>query len=316
MKQNDEKSHSLLKTPPSDLEPTMIKNETLKNYLLDELDEERREHVENLMFSDDEIFQRLSVIDDELVEAYVRGELTSAQSQRLFRRLNASERGRRTLELMVQLAERADSAQAAETQKPAVVTAPWLSQGPSFWQELRELFSGLVAAPRAAMVMTCLLATLATVPILHLNERVDTLQEQKGRLIGQIEELASPRLAGDGQAPIQASYSLRPQVRAAAESQRVSLTLAPATETLELWLDPGGLVTYEEFRARLRARGEELWRHDGLSSTDDPDRGFIIPVKIPTRLIDPGSYELILDGRAEDRYREVARYTFDYSTAP
>ena len=107
-------------------------NETLKNYLLDELDEPQREAVEELMFANDDVFQQLCVLDDDLVEAYIRGELTSAQSQRLFRRLNASERGKRTLEFMIQLTDRAQESLAQEAQAAEpIVEAPHPQRPPA-----------------------------------------------------------------------------------------------------------------------------------------------------------------------------------------
>lgn len=289
----------------------MIENSILKKYLLDELDADVRSSVEDQMFADDEVFERLTVIDDELVEAYVRGELTSAQGQRLFRRLNSSRRGRRTLELMVQLADRAREAKPVVQEAPA--TAPWIQSDephPSFWGEMRQLLQDFVSAPRAALVMCSLTALAVTLPMLHLSRDIDTLAGEKAVLTAQLDALQES-VGQASLAPVQAAFSLRPLVRAE-ENRETRLRLSPATRSLELRLDPGGLVTYDAFRARLRTRGEELWQNEELKSTESVDQGFFIPVVIPTEILSSGRYELILDGRAEDRYREVARYPFDY----
>ena len=291
----------------------MIENSILKKYLLDELEEDVRHSVEEQMFTDDEVFQRLNVLDDELVEAYVRGELTSAQGQRLFRRLNSNDRGRRTLEFMVQLADRARDAHQARPVASAAAP-PWIEARPSeptsFWSEVAQLLRNFVSAPRAALVMCSLLAVLVTLPMLQMSRNLESLQSERAELSAKLSALeeaqGTPSLA-----PVQAAFALRPLVRAD-ESRETQLRLAPATRSLELRLDPGGLVTYEEFRARLRTRGQELWQHDQLRSTETPTEGFFVPVIIPTDILSPGPYELILDGLAEDRYREVARYPFDF----
>lgn len=291
----------------------MIENTILKKYLLDELDEDVRCSVEEQMFTDDEVFQRLSVLDDELIEAYVRGELTSAQGQRLFRRLNANDRGRRTLEFMVQLADRARDARQESLQTPSeAADIPWAGAPPEvdFWSEMRQLLQNLVSAPRAALVMCSLLAVLVTLPMLQMNRNLESLQTERAQLSAKLDALESAQSV-PSLAPVQATFALRPLVRAD-EPQETRLRLATATRSLELRLDPGGLVTYEEFRARLRTRGEELWQDDQLRSAEGGLEGFFVPVIIPTEVLSPGSYELILDGRTEERYREVARYPFDF----
>ena len=292
----------------------MTETTTLRKFLLDDLDEQRREAVEELMFSDDEVFQRLTVLDDDLVEAYVRGELSTADSQRLFRRLNASDRGRRTLDFMVQIADRA-KARAEHATEAEFVPVPVVDPRPSFMDELRRLFFGFSAAPRAAMAMCALVLAAIALPIVQMesmDERLRSLDSERAALAGQLETLEA---SDQGLAPVQTTFSLHPLVRAEGASEP-NLRIAPETEVLELWLDPGGLVTYPDFRVRLRTQSEDLWKADGLSSRQHPARGLFVPVYIPTEALPKGRYDVILDGRAEDRYHEVARYPITVERLP
>ena len=291
----------------------MTDKDTLRKFLLDDLDEPGRQAVEDLMFDDDEVFQRLSVIDDELIEAYVRGELSTVDSQRLFRRLNASDRGRRTLDFMVQIADRArpKTPPAHDIEKPT--TDPAVQSPRSFFEEFGHLWTHFTLAPRAAMAMCGLFLALTVLPWFQMgtmNSKLQSLDAENLSLASEIEALQG---ADDGAvlSPIQSTFSLRPLVRAEG-GEEPRLEVAAATEFLELWLDPGGLVTYAEFRVRLRAQSEDLWQASGLTSSRSEARGLFIPVKIPTTVLSPGRYEVILDGRAEDRFREVARYPIDF----
>ncbi len=291
----------------------MTDTDQLRKFLLDDLDEPDRQAVEKLMFDDDEVFEKLSVLDDELIEAYVRGELSTVDSQRLFRRLNASDRGRRSLELMVQIADRARPKTPAPSPTQNL-TEPDLATRPrSFFEELGELFKHFALAPRAAMAMCSLIAALVVLPWVHIgamNDQLESLGAEKTSLASELESLQAQKVNG-ALSPIQSTFSLRPLVRAEG-GQEPKLHVAPETEFLELWLDPGGLVTYVDFRVRLRAQSEDLWKATGLSSAQSEERGLFVPVKIPTTVLSPGRYDVILDGRAEDRFREVARYPIEF----
>ena len=46
----------------------MTDTDNLRKFLLDDLDETERQAVEKLMFDDDEVFERLTLLDDELIE--------------------------------------------------------------------------------------------------------------------------------------------------------------------------------------------------------------------------------------------------------
>ena len=291
----------------------MTDTDNLRKFLLDDLDETERQAVEKLMFDDDEVFERLTLLDDELIEAYVRGELSTVDSQRLFRRLNSSDRGRRSLELMVQIADRARPktpapAPAENTEKSMPAAKP-----ASFFDELGQLFAHFTMAPRAAMAMCGLFLAFGVFPWIQvgvMSDKLENLDAEKVSLASELESLQAQNADGI-LSPIQSTFSLRPLVRAEG-GQESKLQVAPQTEFLELWLDPGGLVTYVDFRVRLRAQSEDLWKATGLSSAQSEERGLFVPVKIPTRVLSPGRYDVILDGRAEDRFREVARYPIEF----
>lgn len=61
----------------------IVKNEIIKQYLLNTLSEADREQFEIQYFEDGDLFQRLQVIEEELITDYVHDRLT-APERRLF----------------------------------------------------------------------------------------------------------------------------------------------------------------------------------------------------------------------------------------
>ena len=56
-----------------------ITDEMLIKYLLGDLPEEERIQIEEKYFLDDDFFQQLLLVEDELVDSYVKNELTPSQ---------------------------------------------------------------------------------------------------------------------------------------------------------------------------------------------------------------------------------------------
>jgi hypothetical protein len=60
---------------------TIVKNETIKQYLLNTLSEADREQFVMRYFEDDDLYRRLLVIEEELITDYVYGRLTASERQ-------------------------------------------------------------------------------------------------------------------------------------------------------------------------------------------------------------------------------------------
>ena len=61
----------------------IVKDEIIKQYLLNTLSEADREQFEVQYFEDDDLYQRLQVIEEDLITDYVYGRLTASE-RRLF----------------------------------------------------------------------------------------------------------------------------------------------------------------------------------------------------------------------------------------
>jgi hypothetical protein len=90
----------------------------LADYLLGRLPEEEEVRLENEYLAVEGAQERLLMVEDELVEAYARGQLSSDERERVERRLLASPQGRRKLEVSQALIHIAEE---SEYSKPASV---------------------------------------------------------------------------------------------------------------------------------------------------------------------------------------------------
>lgn len=105
-------------------------SEQVKQYLLGTLSEEEKLRFEEKYFDDDKLFEEIEIVEDELVDAYVREELSPGDRERFKEVVTGSPR----------LAGRVDFARvlakSTSSQQPEAVAVPIRAERESFWQRL------------------------------------------------------------------------------------------------------------------------------------------------------------------------------------
>jgi len=107
-------------------------------YLLGDVSGSERELLEAEYFSDDEAFQKMLSAEDDLIDAYARGELSTEQRRLFEKQFLSSADGCERLRFARTLAEAVGEAPAAVASQPVVSTQPVLSANsqPGFWATL------------------------------------------------------------------------------------------------------------------------------------------------------------------------------------
>jgi tetratricopeptide (TPR) repeat protein len=138
---------------------------TIRQYLLGELDEAEISRFEERLMTDDELFEMLQVVEDDLLDEAAAGELSAAEQVRFDQHFLASPDRRARLKMSLALHDHArlvpepvkvdDSAKAPELKKTddsVVVDFPPAKPepSPSFWSSYRLYFS--VAAAAALLI--------------------------------------------------------------------------------------------------------------------------------------------------------------------
>jgi hypothetical protein len=278
-------------------------------YLLGSTSEEETERLDELSIADDEFVSKLSSAENDLVDAYVRGELEGETLER-FKSFYLASPSR---------LEKVEFATVLQTR-----TAP-LSTTLAAPQESRKRAAGERALAWAFAGIAALL--LAIVGYLALeNRRLQTgiAQEQARRseleqraqaLQQQLEnESASTRTASEpppeppsGQ-PILA-FVLPPQTRGAAAIASVTPPSGTGRVALQLILETDD---FRGYRVKLRdpAANQIIWRSEGLKAQTSGAKR-MVSVVLPVNLLKQQNYTLELTGIPPAGAEEfVASYAF------
>lgn len=187
-------------TAESPLSFTSPNNETITQYLLDELSFENQEPID-LALADRDFFERVLSIEDDLIDSYVQNRLLGTRRQRFEQRFLqtpaqrervAMARGMHQAILELQQEAKGDALAAAAGKQPD--RPALLETKPSFSERLRDFFGGWIPAAGWAMAAASLLL-IAGAAYLFIEsrgssqQRLAELKEQNEKLLTQNNEL-------------------------------------------------------------------------------------------------------------------------------
>jgi hypothetical protein len=324
------------------------REELIARYLLGELPEEQQIEIEDRAFSDQEYRQSITAVENDLIDEYVRKELSVSQRRRFEDRFLASADRRRRVEFARALTTVISEAPAAEIQRETRSAVSTLAT----WREsLASFFGGFTPAFRFSLVAVVLLlfvagawlvtqtlrqraqlARLQSEEQLRQNERrnleqqIDNERKRNQELTAQLESEKQQRRQSD-----ELINRLQREVETPAPPQRntiLSLALLPGisrsggvrpklavTESvqgvrLQIGIEPN--EPYKTFQLELRNQdGREVWTRDNLAARTTRS-GKTISVILPRSILTAGQYELTLKGVTERKTtEEVGYYYFD-----
>ena len=296
--------------------------ETTIRYLLGTLSDEERDRFEEMYFSDNAAFEEVEIAEGELVDRYVRGEL-SKSDQACFESVVA---GSPRLAHRVEFARVwKDKLAVSPTARPVASPTTYKTHeaAPSWWASLFGSSSGS-RAPRLAFALTVLLLLLGGVALLagwlRVREESRRLEAQRAALEQRQRELDQQAAALKSQAEQWArgvtpsptpgeSPQPKPSEEPGQQNPRsvVAVTLSPGglraggggtdirilpeTREIEVTLylrDPG----YASYTATvLPVGGPPIF-----SRPSRPQRSVIV-LRIPAKRLPLGDYQIKLDGR-------------------
>lgn len=315
-------------------------NENLMTqYLLGELSDDEKLRLEEEFFSDDEAFAQLQALEDELRYDYARGGLSGAQRRQFEQRFLALPGEPQRVALAQAVLETVAQVNLPRTPERKIVAA----ETPSFFRSLSAFFglqsSGLQIGLAAASLLLLLGGSWLLYQTVTLRGQVEQLkvaragQEQQRRELEQ--QAAAQRSRGEQlNAQLEAERRQRTELeqelaKQKAAAARPNESAAPAT-LLSFLLTPGLSrdidstkqltipANVSQIRLQLKLKrpgayrsyqvvlqnldGAELWQRNLTSPT----------VTLPTKLVPPGDYVLVLKGKAADgQWEEVDEYHFN-----
>jgi hypothetical protein len=317
------------------LEKQTYDDQLITNYILGRLSEEEVERLDALSFDEDEFAYRLQAVEDDLVDAYVNGEL-AGQNLESFNSHYLSTPNRldkvkfaTAFQLVMNRSVAADGIHGVR--EPATVRPERVKRA-SLWRSLRALYMVLDPPIRwgssAAAMLILLLGAWLVVdnfrlrnqlgqasserPALSLSEQELRAQLERERSANsEIEkelERARDQLSrleqqqAESQKPALprdlaiAHFDLSPQTRAI--DRVTTISIPPGTDyvSFRLELEPGEVHSY---RAELKTQSgtQVIWRSGKLNARSS-GKSRVIDISIPAKLLMPRWYILELFGSA------------------
>lgn len=256
---------------------------TLRQFLLGNVDEEERERLESLFITDSVVRERILAAEQDLIDDYLDGSLTSAEKQSFIQQYADTPVQKRKLRIATSIKDWATA--------QGKVSPPSEPVHASFWSRLRDIVwpKPAIAIPIAASAMVGVIALA-----FWLNSRMESHDTQLA-IQEEIVKLNVP--SSLGQTPPKTSLELRPgSVRSGASQDQ--LVIRPDSGIAELRLLWNRPEQYPRYTAVVsRVNGKKLVTVPNLQPEAD---GKSIRLRLPDHVLTTGSYQIELTGIADN----------------
>ena len=306
-----------------------VDNEKLiSRYLLGELSEEQQVEIEDRAFSDKDYLATIATVENDLIDEYVRGELSPADRQRFESRFLASAERRKRVEFAKSLSTAFSESRAPEKNVTQTAT------GWSWRESLYAFLNGLNPAARLAFAAAAIVvvagAALLFVETLRLrrqvmqlqaasragqelqesleaerkrnaelNARLDQEKQQREQTDESLRQLTeTPEAKNPAPPPVIAALTLLPGLsRGGGQKPTLDLSNDASLVRLQIGIDPE--EQYKSFAVELRTlAGRQVWNRENLAArTRRGSRA--VGLTLPATVLKSGEYELRLRGLTE-----------------
>lgn len=313
----------------------------IAQYLLGELSEEQQIEIEDRAFEDKDYLANITAVENDLIDEYVRNELSGAERQRFEKRFLVSAERRKRVEFA-----RALAGVMSEQAVPQKIVVPEAKLW-SWWDSIYAFISGLTPAAKMAFVSAVPLLLIGvgylSIETLRLRRELTELRSQNQsqqnqqqqalelerhrnqELSAQLnqekqqreqtdESLRELSEAGDAvnpaPRPVIASLTLLPGLSRGGDN-KPSLILPDDARLVRLQIGIDSEEPYKNFNVELLTlAGRQVWTREKLNARDR--RGArAVGLTLPATALKSGEYELKLRGVTESGAAEdVGFYYF------
>jgi hypothetical protein len=301
------------------------KENLLIRYLLGDLAEEEQQRVERMFLGDDQQYERLLALEDELFYDYTQGKLSQRERARFEERFLSSEPNRKRVALASAFAHKISESEQAETAN----SLDFRRQSLKSYFSVRSIRLGFSLASLAVLSLVSIWLAVGTMRLRNEFDRFraarliqeDRLQqhasEERARadelnlklkreldenaiLKKELNEIQPPSGQQRQNLSTVLSIALSPSIIRDRGPGMKKLQIPPGVRLLKLQLNLKGEVDYKFYQAiLLTADGAEIWSQNRLTAKP-AGSGKAVVFSLPSRLLIEGDYELRLKGYASD----------------
>ena len=275
-------------------------------YLLGRLPGAARGRIEERFFVEDELFETLCGVEEELICKYVRGELAGDVRRDFNARYMAWPPSRARVESARELAR--------------LSGGMGLVPSASRWRGLTESWLAFRGWGRPAIALAGMLLVAVTGWVAWraaaFTRSTHALLAERAALEQRVHDLESTvrrehiQGSGAGVFGLFASFVLSPGMERA-NGATATLRIPANTQTVVLQLEVAGREERARFRARLQdAEGRDVWSSD-VQGTQTAAGIRAVPAHVPASLLTPGDYVVLLKGAGADGpWEDLVSYSF------
>lgn len=291
---------------------------SIRRYLLGDVSEQERDHIEELLMSDDALYEQLLFAEDDLVDEYIFGTLPDEERAKFKKRFMHVPELRRSVSVTEAL------------RKHALQTAPEVvveeERRPSLLDQLRKFFmQPATAVAFAAVFLGAIglnvwlfrqnsqlknrvgqLEAQQTQPRADLEEQLRLAQERNRQLSEELKRQQSPTpqlVQEQPKGPTPGGTFVVALISGAVrdpgeETKRVTWPANTGRVRFNLDLAPRD---YRGYSAVLQTpEGQRKWSNNNLKAAT----GNFVPFEVPVAILVPGEYQIILTGIKPSGARE------------
>lgn len=264
--------------------------EAMRQYLLGTLGEDERQRLEREFLRDDEAFEELRALENELLYDYAQGGLSPDDRRHFEERYLGLPEGRQKL-----AQARALLAKIAPAAKPARPVFPFLAAAAALAVGLAVGWLALKGSPPDDTARRSIPAP----------SRLPPTSASLSRPAASPPSSTRPPTAGSSAAVF--ALALAPGLTRGADQPR-RIALPPEATVVRLQLDVPKASRSPHYRAALRtAEGESIWTGSGPWPGAS---GRVLVLEIPARALKEADYELTLAAEGTRGVEEIAEYYF------
>jgi len=288
----------------------------LLGYLLGNLSEEQQIEVEDRAFSDPEYLRALEDAEADLVDSYVRGELTASDRRQFEGRFLTSTQRRNKVAFARALAQVAGEFQPSR---------PVVRERPSPRRGLLSLFAGFHPAVQfaAGMAVLVIIAGAAWLAVQNssMRSRMAAMEAQRIELENRQRTLQQ-QLSQQARVPEPQGTSTtaeRPPLIASmvflsglprAESRVQQLALTPGTRLVHMEIQLESRDDFPRFRVEIHTRsGDDVLVLSGLTRRR-ANGADSVSLDVPAAALSAGEYELALKGLSDSHATDIGYHYF------